>query len=95
MTTKGITDAVDVGDNDDNEDPPVLLFIDTAGCGMHESLHESSLSRYNTGEAQLVVQHVQYLLEKKLQYLMVNIVIVKWLVVMVLYPNQQIHMTMN
>ena len=49
-------------DGEDGSDPPVMLYIDTAGCAMHESLNESSLSRYNVGEAQLVVQHVEYLL---------------------------------
>jgi len=41
----------------------VLLFIDTAGCAMYESVDESSLSRYNVGEVQLVAQHVGYLLK--------------------------------
>jgi len=53
---------VDVdNDADDDVDPPVLLFIDTAGCGMYESVNDS-LSRYNTGEARLVVHHVRHLL---------------------------------
>jgi ATP-dependent RNA/DNA helicase IGHMBP2 len=47
----------------DGEDhpQPALLLIDTAGCGMEEG-ETSAGSRFNEGEAQLVVQHVQTLL---------------------------------
>lgn len=38
-----------------------LLFIDTADCDMHESTNPSG-SRYNHGEAQVVLTHVQQLL---------------------------------
>lgn len=39
----------------------VLTLIDTAGCGFHEMTTDAG-SRYNEGEADLVVQHVQSLL---------------------------------
>lgn len=47
----------------DGEDHPhpALLLIDTAGCGMEEG-EASSGSRFNEGEAQLIVEHVQTLL---------------------------------
>jgi ATP-dependent RNA/DNA helicase IGHMBP2 len=39
----------------------VLTLIDTSGCGFHEMTTDAG-SRYNEGEAELVVQHVQSLL---------------------------------
>lgn len=42
-------------------DQPALLLIDTAGCAMEESVNAAG-SRFNEGEAQLVVQHVNTLL---------------------------------
>ena len=42
-------------------DQPTMLLLDTAGCDMLESTNASG-SRYNEGEAQLVVQHVVELL---------------------------------
>lgn len=41
----------------------VLLFIDTAGCLMHEGTNEGSGSRYNEGEAEVLCHHVQKLLD--------------------------------
>jgi superfamily I DNA and/or RNA helicase len=38
-----------------------LILIDTTGCGMHEIANEAG-SRYNEGEANIVVSHVQSLL---------------------------------
>lgn len=38
-----------------------LILIDTTGCGMHETANEAG-SRYNVGEASIVVSHVQSLL---------------------------------
>ena len=38
-------------------DQPTMLLIDTAGCDLSESTNAAG-SRYNEGEAQLVVQHV-------------------------------------
>ena len=42
-------------------DQPTMLLIDTAGCDMMESTNASG-SKYNEGEAQLVLQHVVALL---------------------------------
>lgn len=39
-----------------NECLSPLLFIDTAGCGLHESKHPASGSRYNEGEIQIIMQ---------------------------------------
>jgi ATP-dependent RNA/DNA helicase IGHMBP2 len=39
-----------------------LLLIDTTGCNMHESVNAAG-SRFNEGEAQIVRQHVQTLLD--------------------------------
>ena len=38
-----------------------LILIDTTGCGMHETANEAG-SRYNEGEANIVVSHVKSLL---------------------------------
>lgn len=53
-------------DNVDEDTTPalqnvVLTLIDTSGCGFHEMTTDAG-SRYNEGEAELVVQHVQSLL---------------------------------
>lgn len=52
---------------DENQDfdhlkDTTLLMIDTAGCDMHEGETEAG-SRYNEGEAMLVSQHIQKLVE--------------------------------
>ena len=44
-----------------------LLLIDTAGCDMEESQDEISLSRSNSGEADLVFNHVQCILRYGIQ----------------------------
>jgi ATP-dependent RNA/DNA helicase IGHMBP2 len=70
----GGDDFVDDDDDDDDDDDcsgedhdqPALLLIDTAGCGMEEG-ETSAGSRFNQGEAQLVVQHVQTLLRAGLK----------------------------
>jgi ATP-dependent RNA/DNA helicase IGHMBP2 len=49
------------GLSDVSGDQPALLLIDTAGCAMEESVNTAG-SRFNEGEAQLVVQHVKTLL---------------------------------
>ena len=46
---------------DDKMDYAPLLFIDTAGCGMFESVNAAG-SRYNEEEARIVAHHVQKLL---------------------------------
>ena len=46
---------------DDTMDYAPLLFIDTAGCGMLESVNAAG-SRYNEEEARIVAHHVQKLL---------------------------------
>ena len=46
-----------------DDDQPALLLIDTAGCDMEESVNAAG-SRFNEGEAQLVVKHVQTLLSR-------------------------------
>jgi ATP-dependent RNA/DNA helicase IGHMBP2 len=43
-----------------------LLLLDTAGCNMYESENAAG-SRFNEGEAQLVVQHVRKLIEMGVQ----------------------------
>jgi ATP-dependent RNA/DNA helicase IGHMBP2 len=58
----GSKDAFD----DDIVSKVALLLVDTAGCGMYET-QSSSGSRYNEGEAEIVVQHVQTLLDKGVQ----------------------------
>ncbi|KAI2491393.1 hypothetical protein MHU86_23182 [Fragilaria crotonensis] len=50
-----------VSDDGEDREQPALLLVDTAGCGMEEG-ETSAGSRFNQGEAQLVVQHVQTLL---------------------------------
>jgi superfamily I DNA and/or RNA helicase len=45
---------------------PPLLLIDTAGCGMDESVNGSG-SRFNEGEAEVVVQHVTALIHSGLK----------------------------
>jgi ATP-dependent RNA/DNA helicase IGHMBP2 len=45
----------------DTEQP--LLFLDTAGCGHEESQGDEDGSKHNDGEAQVVIRHVQALLE--------------------------------
>jgi ATP-dependent RNA/DNA helicase IGHMBP2 len=49
--------------DDDVVSQVALLLVDTAGCGMYET-ESSSGSRYNEGEAEIVAQHVQTLLDK-------------------------------
>ncbi|KAL4856486.1 DNA-binding protein SMUBP-2 [Chlorella vulgaris] len=41
---------------------PVLLLVDTAGCDMEEQAAEDGDSKWNDGEAQVVMQHVQRLM---------------------------------
>lgn len=43
-------------------DAPPVLFLDTAGAGLHETREETSQSHYNTGEAELLVARVEALL---------------------------------
>ena len=43
-----------------------LILIDTTGCGCHETANEAG-SRYNEGEANIVVSHVQSLLSMGLR----------------------------
>ncbi|KAL7546716.1 hypothetical protein ACHAWF_010043 [Thalassiosira exigua] len=43
-----------------------LLLVDTTGCDMHETANEAG-SRYNEGEANIVVSHVQSLIKLGLQ----------------------------
>ncbi len=45
----------------DGDQLPVLLLIDTAGCGYEERQEEEGDSRSNEGEAQAVAAHVQKL----------------------------------
>ena len=42
---------------------PVLVLVDTAGCGLEESTAPDSISRCNPGEAALVCRQVARLLE--------------------------------
>jgi ATP-dependent RNA/DNA helicase IGHMBP2 len=53
------------GDNGSLENV-TLILIDTAGCDMHETANETG-SRYNEGEANIVVSHVQSLLSMGLR----------------------------
>lgn len=48
------------------EDESPLLLIDTAGCNMYESENAAG-SRFNEGEAQIVVQHVRKLMAMGVQ----------------------------
>ena len=48
------------GDGDD--DPPVLLLIDTAGCDMEERVEEDGESKENPGEARVVMAVVKRLM---------------------------------
>lgn len=41
-----------------------LIFCDTSGCDMDELQEEEGSSRENEGEARLVMEHVQKLLQK-------------------------------
>ena len=41
-----------------------MEFIDTAGCGFIEKQNEETLSRYNTEEADLLLQHVDQILQR-------------------------------
>ena len=46
---------------DGENDPPVLLLIDTAGCDMEERVEEDGESKENPGEAEVVVEVVRRL----------------------------------
>lgn len=56
-------DGVTHEEDDEDEDLPAMLLIDTAGCDLLESENASG-SRFNEGEAGLVVEHVKMLLAK-------------------------------
>ncbi len=43
---------------------PSLVFIDTAGTGFNEAIHEANLSRWNSGEFQVLREHLYGLLEQ-------------------------------
>jgi ATP-dependent RNA/DNA helicase IGHMBP2 len=49
------------------ETETVMLLIDTAGCGLEESVGDADGSKSNEGEARIVVQHVEALLEAGLR----------------------------
>jgi ATP-dependent RNA/DNA helicase IGHMBP2 len=40
-----------------------IEFIDTAGCGLEESQHPETLSSYNVGEARLLLNHLEQLMQ--------------------------------
>ena len=62
-----VQEKIDATPSKDDENPSmslqdiVLTIIDTTGCGFNEMTTDAG-SRYNEGEAQLVVSHVQSLL---------------------------------
>jgi ATP-dependent RNA/DNA helicase IGHMBP2 len=56
-----LADLPDVTTTQDTEQP--LLFLDTAGCGHDESQGSEDGSKHNEGEAQVVIRHVQALLD--------------------------------
>lgn len=49
---------------DGENDPPVLLLIDTAGCDMEERVEEDGESKENPGEAEVVVEVVRRLVSQ-------------------------------
>jgi ATP-dependent RNA/DNA helicase IGHMBP2 len=57
---------IEVNGELEEEDIPVLLLIDTSGCDMFEDSLEGEVSRRNFHEADLVQQHVIYLLNQGL-----------------------------
>jgi ATP-dependent RNA/DNA helicase IGHMBP2 len=57
------TGEADEQEEEEEEEFPAMLLIDTAGCDMLEGENASG-SRYNEGEADLVVTHVQKLLAR-------------------------------
>jgi hypothetical protein len=59
--TIGQLDCV-VKEEVDEEEFPAMVLIDTAGCDLLEAENASG-SRYDEGEADLVVSHVQKLLD--------------------------------
>ena len=44
------------------DDPTPLLFIDTAGCGFEETINPESKSRYNSGEYNILREHLLQLI---------------------------------
>jgi superfamily I DNA and/or RNA helicase len=56
MTTQG-----DSKEDNGSLEHVTLILIDTTGCDMHEAANKAG-SRYNEGEANIVVSHVQSLL---------------------------------
>lgn len=49
---------------DGEDDPPVLLLIDTAGCGMEERVEEDGDSKENPEEAAVVIEFVKRLMSR-------------------------------
>ena len=60
LVAEKLSSQQDKSESNAVEDAPLLL-IDTTGCDMHETANEAG-SRYNEGEAGIVVSHVQSLI---------------------------------
>ncbi len=54
-------DSSDAGTASDGIEHTTLMLIDTTGCDMHETSNEAG-SRYNEGEASIVISHVNSLI---------------------------------
>ncbi|KAK9808936.1 hypothetical protein WJX72_006613 [[Myrmecia] bisecta] len=64
----------DLPDTTGSEGLEVLALIDTAGCDMEEKKEEEGGSTYNEGEAQVVIAHVQALIQAGIRPLDIGVI---------------------